>query len=255
MKDLTIIVPVKEYKASDKTLLSKAISSVKVNDFDYEIIVVGPDSVVKKVKEDYKDRKDLKTIVNKGNTDICSQVNLAVDKAGEYFTVLEFDDWFSETWFKNVKHHIINESEPISLYLPLIEVVDFESGEPVGYINEAVLASSFSDRLGYIDAQCIEDFSNFNLTGGVFKTSDFVEVGKLKSSMKLSFWYEYLLRATQNAKVTYVIPKVGYYHTIGRPGSIVETCKKELSDEEAKWWYELARKEYFFKEDRGKTYE
>lgn len=257
MKELSIIVPVNKYTVREKALLSKAIGSVHANDFDYEIIIVGPDSAMKKVKEEYKDNEHVRVVVNKGNTDVCSQVNLAVDSAGEYFSVLEIDDWYSSTWFKNVKHHISFEEEPVSMYLPLTEIVDFndiDSGS-IGYVNEAVLASSFSDRLGFIDMRCIEEFSNFNLTGGVFKTSDFVEVGKLKPSIKLTFWYEYLLRATHSGKVTYVIPKVGYFHTFGRDDSLTSTYRNEIDEDEADWWLELARKEYFFKNDRQKTYE
>ena len=254
---LSVIIPVNKYTAKEKPLLKKAVSSINDGGFDIETVIVGPQSVIKKVEADYGKKDGIRLLVNEGKTDVCSQVNLAVETAGEYFSVLEIDDWYSKTWFKNVKEHIETESEPISLYLPLTEIVDFDDQEAgsIGYVNEAVLASSFSDRLGFIDSRCIEDYSNFNLTGGVFKTDDFVEVGKLKASMKLSFWYEYLLRATQLSKTTYVIPKVGYFHTIGRPDSLVSTYRKEMTEDEANWWMELARKEYFFKDDREKTYE
>lgn len=254
MKKLTIIVPVEKYGAAEKTLLKKAISSINVEDIDYEVAIVGPKSIMKGIKKDYPNAR---IIENEGSTDVCSQINLAVDTAGEYFSVLEIDDWYSSTWFKNVMDHINNETESISLYLPLTEIVDFNKPDDgsVYYINEAVLASSFSDRLGFIDLHCIEDYFNFNLTGGVFNTADFIEVGKLKPSIKLTFWYEYLLRATQFAKVTYVIPKVGYFHTIGRADCLMSRYKNEMDQDEADWWVELARKEYFFKNDRQKTYE
>jgi hypothetical protein len=53
----------------------------------------------------------------------------------------------------------------------------------------------------------------------------------------------------------YVIPKIGYFHTIGREGSYMTLAKQEISQEEGKKLIELARQEYFFKEDRNKTEE
>ena len=99
-------------------------------------------------------------------------------------------------------------------------------------------------------------FSNtFLLTGSIFNTADWREVGGLKPSVKITFWYEWLLRATNKNKVVYVIPKVGYNHHLGRKNSLVEYYKENMGNEETQWWFDLAKREYFFKEDRNKTYE
>ena len=42
-----------------------------------------------------------------------------------------------------------------------------------------------------------------------------------------------MLRATNNSKKIYVIPKVGYNHTLGRNGSLTETYKKEITEDES----------------------
>lgn len=81
-----------------------------------------------------------------------------------------------------------------------------------------------------------------------------MEVGGLKDKLKLVFWYEYLLRITNKGKKVYVIPKVGYEHHIGRKGSIVAKAREEISDKEAQWLFNLARKDYFFKDTKDEEY-
>ena len=55
------------------------------------------------------------------------------------------------------------------------------------------------------------------------------------------------------------IPKVGYKHTNQRVNSLFWNYKNKMSEkltpEEAKWWVELAKKEYFFTTDREVAYE
>lgn len=254
MTGLSIIVPLHKFDETYEGMLKKAVESIKADMFDMEIVFVGPKKVIDKVKPLYENAR---FVTNKGKTDFCSQVNAAVETAKEYFSILESDDVYTETWFKNVLDHIASADREISVYLPLVQVIDITSGDekPVGYINEAVLASSFSNEMGFIDSECLEDFSSFNLTGAVFKTDDFKEIGKLKPSIKLSFWYEYLLRAAYYHQNMYVIPKVGYLHTINRKDSLSVNYRSEIDQEEADWWMETAKKEYFFKQDREKTYE
>ena len=93
------------------------------------------------------------------------------------------------------------------------------------------------------------------MTGSVFNTDDWNEVGGLKPSIKLTFWYEYMLRATNKDQKIFVVPKVGYNHYMGRKDSLTENYRNNMSKEEQEFWFKLAKKEYFFKEDRNKTFE
>ncbi len=92
----------------------------------------------------------------------------------------------------------------------------------------------------------------------IMKKSKYEEVGGLKSSMKLTFNYEFLLRATYNDTVIMTIPKVGYKHTNQRADSLFWDYKfnkdKQLTPDEAKFWIELAKLEYFFTKDRKVEY-
>ena len=51
------------------------------------------------------------------------------------------------------------------------------------------------------------------------------------------------------------LPKFGYKHTMGRPGSIIQTCKETMAPDEIKWWVAQAKKEYYYNYDRAITYQ
>ena len=139
----------------------------------------------------------------------------------------------------------------------LTEAVDYSTREngSIGYLNEAAWANGFSEVIGTIDYESISDYFSFNLTGSIIRKDDFLSIGGLKETMKLSFWYEFSLRAIKYGLTMFVIPKVGYLHTINRPDSLSDEYSKSIKEEEATWWIDLAKKEYFYKEDRKKVYE
>lgn len=250
MKDLTVIVPVHEYNDNTEKHLNRAVNSfIEVDtDKDSELLFIGPKTVITELKKKY-DGKNRKFVENE-KSDFCSQINIAVDSCRKYFSILEFDDVYLPTWFKNVKSYSEVEDKA-SIFLPLTEiVVEGKEDEPIGYVNEAALSTSFSEELGYLDIESLLNYMNFNTTGGVFKTEDFIELGKLKEPIKLSFWYEFLLRAVRNGKKVYVIPKIGYKHTLCREGSLSETYNKTMKPEESDFWIELAQKDYLFKKTR-----
>lgn len=253
MENLTVIIPITTLDTDEKKeMFVKAISSVD----DSNIIIVGDSQAIESLPQD-KIKDYIFTIVenNTNNINYASQVNFALKKVkSDYFTVLEYDDIFSPIWFKVLKKYMDADVNDTFAFLPLTEVVDYETKLPFGYSNEAVWASSFSEELGYYDIQSLEYNLNFNTSGGVFKTEDFKNLGGLKSSMELVFWYEFLLRALYKGKKIFVIPKVGYYHTVNRPDSITNVYANTMSEKEADWWVDLAKKEYFFIKDRNKTY-
>lgn len=261
MKDLTIIIPVNEFDQIVEEYLESSMESCNKADKDGKTVkvFVGPKEVLDKVKTTVK-CDGWKFIYNE-KSDFSSQVNAAVKECTtKYFTILEYDDEFTPKWFENVEKYtglLSEEYEGISVYLPLTEVIDYNEKErgPIGYINEAVWASSFSDKIGFLDIECLKTYMNFNTTGAIINTEDFKKFGGLKESMKLTFWYEFLLRILYNKKKVFVIPKVGYKHLVNRPSSLSSKYNETMERDEADWWIELAQKEYFFTNDRNKTYE
>ena len=254
MKDLTVIIPIEVLDTDEKkALLAKAIGSVD----DSNILVVGTKEALDSIA-DYEELKNY-TFANVVNTtDIstyAAQVMFALRNVkSKYFSVLEFDDTFSSIWFKNLKTYIDRDADETFAFFPLTEIVDFDSNTSFGYANEAVWASSFSEEIGYYDLQSFEDYFNFNASGAVFRTEDFLALGGLKVSLKIVTWYEFILRALYKNKKMFVIPKVGYYHTVNRKDSFSSLLSTTVSSKEAEWWIDLAKKEYFFPQDRKKTY-
>jgi len=257
--NISVILPIYELNdVTEKTLIN-AIKSVEQQIVrPDELIIVTPkgSDAFKHVKKmDMGEIKDIVTILeNDGETDYCSQVNLAVSKAkSEWISVLEYDDEYSKIWFKNVLEY--REAHPnVELFLPIVIDVDFE-GNFIGFTNEAVWANSFSDELGILDNNALLAYQNFNIDGMVVKKSTFEEMGGLKPSIKLTFIYEFLLRMTFKDVRVMTIPKFGYKHVNQRPESLFSSYKETMTPVEAKWWLQTAKKEYYFQNDRKITYE
>ena len=146
----------------------------------------------------------------------------------------------------------------MSLFFPIVVDVD-STNNFIGFTNESVWAVSFSEKLGMLDNSTLLRYQNYQLSGAIIKTEEFLEIGGLKSSMKLTFTYEFLLRATYNDFEIMTIPKIGYRHMNMREWSLFWNYKnhpeQKLAGEEAKFWVDLAKKEYFFTDDRRIAFE
>ena len=90
------------------------------------------------------------------------------------------------------------------------------------------------------------------------KKDTYLENGGFKSSMRLTFVYEFLLRLTYNSVNIMTIPRIGYKHMNLREGSIFWNYKngnEKISDKEVSFWIESAKKEHFFTSDRNIKFE
>ena len=248
MKELVVIIPMNELGENNIELLKKAVDSVPN---DIKVLLSVPKSIKKKLN-DVSDR--IKVVSETEGSSFAELVNAAVDTIEEkWFSILEFDDTYTPIWYDNAKKYI--EFMPsTSVFMYLEDITDFNDGKYIGFGNEAAWASAFSNEIGFIDNDCLQNYFDFYMTGSIFNTADWKEVGGLKPSIKITFWYEWLLRATNKNKTVYVIPKVGYNHKLGRKGSLIETYKSTIDQEETQWWFDLAKREYFYKEDRKKEY-
>lgn len=254
MKDLTVIIPVHKISDDTKHYLNNAIESVinqKSKPESIKIVYAGEDIIkLNDIIDKHKDSIDISIIINDGLTDFASQINLGVSKIKtKWFSILEFDDMYTPIWFDNVLKYIESKTD-VSIFIPINNIYNASNGKFISFANELIWANAFSNELGYIDSDCLKDYFDFQVDGAVFNTQDFIDAGKLKPSIKLSFWYEYLLRATANDQLIYVIPKIGYHHLIGRDDSLMQHYSQELTSEEGSWWINLAKTEYNFKEDR-----
>lgn len=248
MKDITFIFPVFNLDSEEKVnRLSEAYKSLGKE--KKNVVFVGS-------KEDLEHVtfKGVKKVENDGDLSYANQVMLGVKSVEtKFFSIIEQDDYVNPKWYEILNEYIKADGDEVFAYLPLTELVSED--KVVGYSNEAFWASSFSEEIGYLDIPAMEDYLNFNVHGGVFKTSEFLSLGGIKTSMKLTFWYEFILRALYKQKKIFVIPRVGYFHRINMSGGQTDIYMKTMSEKEADWWIELAKKEYFFPQDRNKTYE
>ena len=234
--------------------MENAFESIKKNQETYTYgklipTIVGPGDVLEQIGEHFMENEFFHICRNTQDTDFCSQVNFAVNKiTTDYFSILEFDDVYTDKWFK-MAHDYFYTNESVSLFLPLNILTDINR-QQYQYVNEIAWTSSFSNEIGYLDYDCLQDYSSFNLTGGIFNTEDFKKIGGFKPSIKIAFNYELLLRLTKKELKVFVVPKEGYIHLIGREDSLTDDYNNNIPKEDIKKWFDLAKVECSFTEDR-----
>ena len=255
-KNITVIIPLHIYNDKVSELLNKAISSIP-SDIENIFIIT-----TKEINENgiyfEKESNRIKIIANETeNYDFCSMVNYGVKNVDtDWFSILEYDDYYQNDWFNDANKYLYSEKDAM-VYLPLVDLYDFNrfyNNIPrayCGYANEAPWAQSFSNDLGYIDNESLQVYSNYHLTGAIFHTDTFKKIGMLKPKIKMTFWYEFLLRLTNKKYKVYVIPRVGYLHFIEREGSLSMNYTKEITEkEEIDYWLEAAKSESYYSEER-----
>lgn len=257
--NITVILPVHELTDETKELFSNAVKSVESQKVKPdELIIVTPKNsdAAKYIKKyNFGEISSMtKVVENEGETDFCSQINLGVSEAKtEWVSFLELDDEYANIWFKNVVEYRKAHSN-VELFMPIVVDVDTNSNF-IGFTNEAVWANGFSDELGSLDLNALLNYQNFNIDGIVIKKSVFEEYGKFKSSIKLTFIYEFLLRMSFKDVKIMTIPRFGYKHMNQRNDSLFDKYRQTMDPVEARWWLSQAKKEYYFDKDRKITYQ
>jgi hypothetical protein len=268
MNNISVIIPINEYNDTLSNYLDKAIESVTLQEDIVELpqviivystnienkIIEFRDSIVRKYEEKMQNKKLAFAILkNEGNSDYQSQINLAVKNViTDYFSVLEFDDEYSKTFFKNAENYIKAYPE-IDIFLTMMIEVN-NKNEGIKLTNETVWAQQFvgeNGEMGYLNLNSLKQYTDFKLSGGIIKKSEFENLGGYKSNIKLTFMYEFLLRALNNASKIFSIPKIGYKHLVGREESLFDVYQKTMPINERKFWFETAIKESNFSTDRA----
>jgi len=259
--DVSVILPINSSKQRDFDILfERAVKSLQIQltDINELVIVHTDEDGLKSRLEKYNySGITVNFIENKGDFDFSSQVNLGVKNAkSKWVSILEFDDEYSSIWFKNVNRFVKAYPE-VDAFLPLVVDTD-EKGMFVGFTNEATFAASLNSEIGYLTNDVLMAYQNFQSSGMVIKKETYLENGGFKSSMRLTFVYEFLLRLTYNSVNIMTIPRIGYKHMNLREGSIFWNYKngnEKISDKEVSFWIESAKKEHFFTSDRNIKFE
>jgi glycosyltransferase involved in cell wall biosynthesis len=258
---LSIILPIKSSKSRDfNEYFEKAITSIKSQTIEVEELIIvhtTEESLVDHLNGyDFGTLNVVKLLWDK-EPSYAEQVNYGIKNAkGTWVSLFEFDDEYASIWFKNVETYM-NAYPDVQVFLPVV-VDTNEKGEFVGFTNEATFAANFTQEIGYLTNETLQDYQNFQTAGAVIKKSVIEDFGGFKSSIKLTFVYEFLLRLTYNSVSIMTIPRLAYKHTNMREGSIFWTYKNgeiKMIDDEVKFWIGTAKKEYFFTDDRVIKYQ
>ena len=258
---LSVILPIKSSKARNfEEYFEKAITSLKTQQVEFEELVIvhtSEESLVTILNNyDFGNLTVTKLLWDK-TPNYCDQVNYGIKNSkGSWVSLFEFDDEYSSIWFKNVEKYIGTYPE-VQMFLPVVVETD-EKGTFAGFTNEATFAANFTQEMGFLTNETLQDYQNFQTAGCVIKKSVIDDFGGFKPSVKLTFVYEFLLRLTYNSTSIMTIPKLGYKHTNMREGSIFWNYKfgeEQMLEDEVKFWVQTAKKEYFFVNDRNIKYQ
>jgi hypothetical protein len=258
---LSVILPIKSSMARNfDEYFEKAITSINTQTVEIEELIIvhsSEESLVNFLNEyDFGTLNVVKLLWDK-EPSYCDQVNYGISNSkGTWVSLFEFDDEYSSIWFKNVKKY--TEAFPqVQAFLPVVVETD-EKGMFAGFTNEATFAANFSQEIGFLTNETLQNYQNFQTAGCVIKKSVIEDFGGFKSSIKLTFVYEFLLRLTYNSVSIMTIPKLGYKHTNMREGSIFWNYKfgeEKMIEDEVAFWVQTAKKEYFFVDDRNIKYQ
>jgi hypothetical protein len=258
---LSVVLPLKTSLVKDfEEFFDKAIKSIHnqlVKPKEIIIVHCNEETLIKILDNyDFGDI-EVKKLLWDGEPNYSEQVNFGIKSSNEkWVSIFEFDDEYSAIWFNNVKKYIEYYPE-VQVFLPVVVDTD-DKNIFAGFTNEATFAASFTQEMGYLTNETLQNYQNFQTAGAVFKKEVIESFGGFKPSMKLTFIYEFFLRLTYNSVVIMTIPKIGYKHINMRENSIFWDYKfgeSKLLEDEVKFWVDTAKKEYFFVDDRVIKYE
>jgi len=198
MKNITVILPLHKLDDDYKVMLDNALTSVEQFHDDVKLSIVCP-SNLKKELENISEKLEIEIIVNDGQTDFCSQINLGIDKCDtEWFSILEVDDEYKTIWLKSINDYI-KIYKDVDVFLPIVKDINPE-GKFTSFTNESAWAYGFTEMQGFIDNEVLLDFQNYQISGGLYRTKVIKENGSLKENIKLTFGYEFFFKNKRDVK-------------------------------------------------------
>jgi hypothetical protein len=262
IKDITVIVPIHKLDDVTEKLFDNAVKSIhsQVTEIKPKLLVVIPqdndfEDKIKTIVFSYAelsldiDNIEFDIAINTGETDFCNQINYGVSQiTTKYFSILEFDDEYSKTYFKNVDEYITAYPDVKGFLMTTILTDPQNNG--LQFANENPWSNGFTEQLGFLDMTALGQYYYYMLGGAIIEKDAFEEVGGLKSDIKLYFTLEFLLRFVHNDNKVMSIPKLGYKHMYDREGSLFKEYKNPVTGmtkpEEVEYYLEAAKNEYFF---------
>jgi hypothetical protein len=254
MTNTTILIPIHELNEVNKPYFQECIKGLSTQkDKNFNVLFISPENLTETISEIAKSSLEgitFECLTNPGLTDYTSQINEGVKNVKTaYFSIVQMDDVVFPNHTLNINKYI-SAYPNVDVFVPLTYEVDTEDS-PLGFSNESVWAINSMKKFGYFDLKGAKEhlFYNYNINCLTMKTECYTQTGGLKRNMKRFQDYEHLLRMLNLGKSIFVIPKISYKHVNGVKGSIMES-QTNMSEQEKKFWLQMAKKEYFFDFDR-----
>lgn len=256
MKNITVILPLHKWDDDYKMMFNNAVESVEEFYNDVKLMIVTNNTIKSQLNVE-TEKLEYSIIENTGSLDFCSQINLGILNCDtEWFSILEVDDEYTNNWLRSMNSYM-KENPDVEVFLSLVKDINVD-GKFLSFTNESTWAYGFTEKQGFLTNDALLEYQNFQISGGLYKTSKIKELGMFKDNIKLTFGYEFLLRLTHNNVSVLSIPRVGYKHVNFREDSLFWSYKNDentkLSENEVKFWLEIAKKEFFFKNKRDIIY-
>jgi hypothetical protein len=258
--NITTIVPVHEFNEEVEKYLDAALTSVsgqRLFDEERPVVVVyasilSNNDLFKSFMAKEYENVSITYLKNENETDFQSQINFAVSTIDtEFFSILEYDDELSNTYYKRSVEYS-SKLNHVDLFLPMIIEVDNDNNAMM-FTNQLVWSKQFVGdvgEMGYLNMVALGQYTDFKISGAIFRKSKFETLGGLKKNIKLTFTLEMLYRFLNNGVNIYTIPKIGVKHLATREGSLFSNYLATMPMNERKFWFETAKKESNFTNDR-----
>lgn len=260
MKKITILLPIYKLDAEDVGMLNNALLSVAEFQDDVKVRIIAPIGLKPVLDElNFGDKLEVIRQYNTTlNTDFTAQINLGIEECDtEWFSILEIDDEYKKIWLPSMKEYM-EVYKDVDVFLPIVKDINVD-GKFTNYTNESVWAYGFTNKQGFLDHDLLLEYQNYQTSGGLYRTQVIKDNGSFKDNIKLTFSYEFFLRLSHNGVKMMVVPKVGYQHVNFRENSLFWSYKNnesmKLSVDETKFWLDIAKKEFYFKNKRDVKYE
>lgn len=278
LTDLLVLHPkfsASELKTLKKSLENPTIKGIKKDEKGQPVL----DEKGNHIEEDIKSDIKINYILFETKSDNFSKIfneafNIALENKYDMLSIIEPEDVVGFNWFKTAFVYL-KENDDVSIFFPIVR--NTSNGVFAGYMNEASWAEGLSEEAGKFDMNLLNKFNCAVPLGAIYRIdrvrddSECKDDGKyypFKESIKLSHSYEFFLRMIYNDLKSMTIPRVGYELKSYMRDYFEETSAKipqnvaaipvekgGVTPEEGKFWMELAKKEYFYEEDRNKQYE
>jgi glycosyltransferase involved in cell wall biosynthesis len=255
---LTVIIPIHKLDVEDSYIVEMFESLSKQDNQDFDILVATFADLKKQIETFNTFGLKLKFLdlpveLQSLYPNYTEVINFAVQTSVStpYFTILQYDDVLNNTFVTYTEEY--SKAYPnVSVFLPINLEFDGESFTAMS--NELAWSMNYTQKQGFLDFETLKKLPIFSFAAAIYKTSEFIDNGGYKHSIKKYFEYEYFLRILHQLSEVLVIPKLMVRHRIKREGSLT-AYYDSLDKLEMKFYQDLAKKEYFFSEDRHITYE